>query len=124
MKLVSRYAAVGIWNSIFGVSNFIVLSRFMLQAPDVLVLGISYGISIVQAHFSQRNIVWRSKAEYLPELLKFSSAYLLQFFINTFLLLLSEGLFGLSREIRQMLIVVLLTVVFYFVNKRGVFRVK
>jgi putative flippase GtrA len=124
MKLVSRYAAVGIWNSIFGVSNFIVLSRFMLQAPDVLVLGISYGISIVQAHFSQRNIVWRSKAEYLPELLKFSSAYLLQFFINTFLLLLSEGLFGLSREIRQMLIVVFLTVVFYFVNKRGVFRVK
>jgi len=124
MKLVSRYAAVGIWNSIFGVSNFIVLSRFMLQAPDVLVLGISYGISIVQAHFSQRNMVWRSKAEYLPELLKFSSAYLLQFFINTFLLLLSEGLFGLSREIRQMLIVVFLTVVFYFVNKRGVFRVK
>jgi putative flippase GtrA len=124
MKLVSRYAAVGIWNSIFGVSNFIVLSRFMLQAPDVLVLGISYGISIVQAHFSQRNIVWRSKAEYLPELLKFSSAYLLQFFINTFLLLLSEGLFGLSREIRQMLIVVFLTAVFYFVNKRGVFRVK
>jgi putative flippase GtrA len=124
MKLVSRYAAVGIWNTIFGVSNFIVLSRFMLQAPDVLVLGISYGISIVQAHFSQRILVWRSKAEYLPELLKFSSAYLLQFFINTFLLLLSGGFFGLSREIRQMLIVVLLAVVFYFVNKRGVFRVK
>jgi putative flippase GtrA len=118
------YTAVGIWNSIFGVTNFIVLSRLMLQAPDVLVLGISYGISILQAHFSQRNLVWRSKAEYLPELLKFSSAYLLQFFINTFLLLLSEGLIDLSREVRQVLIVVFLTVVFYFVNKRGVFHVK
>ena len=124
MKLVSRYAAVGIWNSIFGVFNFIVLSRFIVQAPDVLILGISYGISIVQAHFSQRNLVWRSKAQYFPELLKFSSAYLLQFLINAVLLLLSAGIIDLSREVRQVIIVLFLTIVFYFVNKRGVFRVK
>ena len=124
MKLVSRYAAVGIWNSFFGVFNFIVLSRFILQAPDLLILGISYGISIVQAHFSQRNLVWRSKAQYFPELLKFSSAYLLQFLINAILLLLSAGIIDLSREARQVFIVLFLTIVFYFVNKRGVFRVK
>jgi putative flippase GtrA len=123
MKLFSRYAAVGIWNSIFGVLNFIILSQLIKQAPDVLVLAISYAISIVQAHYSQRHLVWKSKAEYLPELLKFASAYLLQFFINVALLVISEDLVDVSREVRQVLIVALLTVVFYFVNKRGVFRV-
>ena len=123
MKPASRYLLAGIWNSIFGVVTFITLSRLMSQTPDVLVLAFSYGISIVQAHFSQRNLVWMSKAEYLPELLKFASAYLLQFLINVFLLLTSEKLLSISTEVRQVLIVIFLTAVFYFVNKRGVFRV-
>ena len=124
MKLVSRYAAIGIWNSFFGILNFVILSRLMQTAPDLLVLAISYVISTVQAHLSQRHLVWRSKAAYFPELLKFASAYLLQFFVNVALLMLSENLFELSREFRQILIVVFLTVVFYFINKRGVFRVE
>jgi putative flippase GtrA len=122
VKLRSRYLLVGIWNSIFGVTTFIILSSLLGQAPDVLVLAISYGISIVQAHFSQRNLVWRTKTAYLSELLKFSSAYLLQFVLNTALLMSSEGLFDLSREVRQVFIVLFLTVLFYFINKRGVFR--
>lgn len=124
MKLVSRYVAVGIWNSIFGIFTFIILSRLMDQVPDIWVLALSYGISIAQAHFSQRRLVWRSKAAYCRELLVFSSAYLLQFFINVVLLLFTEDLFNLAREVRQVLIVLPLTVVFYFVNKRGVFHVK
>ncbi len=123
MKLFSRYAAVGIWNSIFGVLNFIILSQLIEQARDVIVLAISYAISIVQAHYSQRHLVWKSKAEYLPELLMFASAYLLQFLINVALLVISEDIVDVSREVRQVLIVALLTVVFYFVNRRGVFRV-
>jgi putative flippase GtrA len=124
MKLVSRYAAVGIWNSVFGVSSFIVLSRLMAQAPDIYVLAGSYGISIIQSHFSQRYFVWRSRASYFGELLKFSSAYILQFLINIILLSFSERVVDLSREVRQLIIALLLTLVFYFVNKRGVFRVK
>lgn len=124
MKLVSRYATVGIWNSIFGVSSFIVLSRLLEQAPDIYVLAGSYGISIIQAHFSQRCFVWQSRSPYFPELLKFSSAYILQFLINTILLSLSERMVDLSREVRQLIIALLLTLGFYFVNKRGVFRVE
>jgi hypothetical protein len=123
MKLVSRYVVIGIWNSIFGVTVFIILSRLLKQTPDLLILALSYAISIIQAHFTQREIVWRTKTAYLPELIKFSSAYFMQFLINTCLLLLSAVLFEISREVRQGLIVLLLTFVFYFVNKRGVFRV-
>ncbi len=124
MKLVSRYAAVGIWNSIFGISTFVVLSRLLDQAPDVYILAGSYGISIIQAHSSQRYLVWQSKSAYLPELLKFTSAYMLQFLINIVLLYLSDVLTDLSREIRQVMIALLLTLIFYFVNKRGVFYVE
>ena len=124
MPLFSRYLIVGIWNSIFGVSSFIVISILMKSTQDIYVLAISYGISIIQAHYSQRRLVWRSNFQYLPEVLKFSSSYILQFIINIALLKTTEDMFELSREIRQVLIVLLLTVVFYFVNKRGVFRVK
>lgn len=123
MKLVSRYALVGIWNSIFGVANFLLLSRLLGQSPDALVLAFSYFVSIIQAHYSQRHFVWRTTNPYLPELLKFSSAYVMQFTFNAVFLVFSEGWFNLSREIRQIFIVILLTIVFYFVNKRGVFRV-
>ncbi len=122
MKLVSRYAAVGIWNSFFGVLNFIVLSRLFTLALDVLVLAISYAISIVQAHFSQRYFVWRSKAKYLPELLRFSWSYLFQFLINATILQCTEGLLELSREARQILIALFLAGLFYKINKKRVFR--
>jgi putative flippase GtrA len=114
---------VGIWNSLFGISNFYLLSIVFDTWPDLVVLGCSYIISIVQAHLAQRKFVWQSKAAYLSELARFSSAYILQFAINSSLLLLSENWLTVSREIRQTVIVIFLTIVFYFVNKRGVFRV-
>jgi putative flippase GtrA len=124
MKLVSRYVAVGIWNTIFGVSSFISISLLMDKTPDIFVLAVSYGVSIIQAHSSQRYFVWKSKSPYFPELLKFSSAYVLQFFVNAIFLYFSEGVIDLSREVRQVIITLLLTLVFYFINKRGVFRVE
>lgn len=123
MRVGSRYLLVGIWNSLFGISNFYLLSIIFDTWPDLVVLGCSYIISIVQAHLAQRKLVWQSKAAYFSELARFSSAYILQFAINSFLLVLSENWLTVNREIRQTVIVIFLTIVFYFINKRGVFRV-
>ena len=123
MRKGSRYLLVGIWNSLFGISNFYLLSILFDTWPDLVVLGCSYIISIVQAHVAQRRFVWQSKSAYFPELARFSSAYILQFAINSALLVLSDMWLTVNREIRQTVIVIFLTVVFYFVNKRGVFRV-
>jgi putative flippase GtrA len=123
MRVESRYLLVGIWNSLFGISNFYLLSIIFNTWLDLAVLGCSYVISIVQAHLAQRKFVWQSKAVYFPELARFASAYALQFFINSALLVLSEMWLTINREIRQTVIVVFLTIVFYFVNQRGVFRV-
>ena len=123
MKLRYRYVLVGIWNSLFGVSSFYMLSIAFVEWRDLVVLAFSYVISVVQAHIAQRKYVWGSNSSYLPELARFASAYILQFFINSALLVLSEMWFPADREIRQTIIVVLLTTVFYFVNKKGVFHV-
>ena len=123
MSVGSRYLLVGIWNSLFGISNFYLLSIIFNTWPDLIVLGCSYIISIMQAHIVQRKFVWHSKSAYFPELSRFSSAYILQFAINSSLLVLSDVWLTVDREIRQTVIVIFLTIVFYFVNKRGVFRV-
>lgn len=123
MNVGSRYLSVGIWNSLFGITNFYLLSILLNSWTDLAVLGCSYIISIVQAHLAHRRFVWQSKSAYFPELGRFSSAYILQFLINSALLVLSDTWFTVNREIRQALIIIFLTILFYFVNKRGVFRV-
>jgi putative flippase GtrA len=87
-------------------------------------LLISYLVSIVQAHFMQRKFVWSSTEKYVQELVRFSGAYISQFVANLVLLQIFVRFIGLNRSVSQVIIVVLLTVVMFFVNKNGVFRVK
>jgi len=124
VKSTTRYLLVGIWNSLFGVGVFLVLSQSFPKLFDSVILLFSYFISIVQAHFSQRKFVWSSQAGYLGELARFSGAYISQFVVNLILLQIFVRYFGLNRSVSQMIIVVLLTIGMYFINKKGVFRVK
>ena len=123
-KQRNRYLVVGVWNSIFGISCFYFLSAQFIDTPDVVVLGYSYFVSIIQAHFFQRKFVWRSKASYFPELTKFFIVYIIQFIINSILLILSNNYLSTPRELSQTVILVIITVCFYFINKKGVFHAK
>jgi putative flippase GtrA len=93
------------------------------EGNSISILGASYIFSTLQAHFSQRKFVWKSESEYLPELLKFSSVYLLQFFLNSVLLVIMNSFMETSREVNQILIIFVLTIVFFYINKNGVFNV-
>ena len=124
MKVTTRYVLVGIWNSIFGVGIFLLLSKSFPKLYDSVILLFSYIISIVQAHFTQRKFVWESKESYFGELFRFSGAYISQFVVNLILLQIFVHLFGLGRSVSQVVIVILLTGVMFFINKKGVFRVK
>jgi len=90
---------------------------------DLFVLSLSYSISIIQAHLTQRIFVWKSKGKYVPELLRFSAAYIAQYFANIILLTWTGNISDFSREARQGAIIVLLTLIMFIINKRGVFRV-
>jgi putative flippase GtrA len=119
---LARYILVGVWNTFFGISTFVFLSLIFKEGNSILILGLSYLFSTIQAHFSQRQFVWNSNSEYLPELFKFSSYYLLQFALNSVLLVTMNSFMQTSREINQILIVMILTVVFFYINKNGVFN--
>ena len=124
MKTTTRYLLVGIWNSVFGVGIFLILSLSLPDLSDSLILLISYLVSIVQAHFMQRKFVWSSTERYFQELVRFSGAYISQFVANLILLQIFVRFIGLNRSVSQVIIVLILTVMMYFVNKNGVFRVK
>ena len=124
MKTTTRYLLVGIWNSVFGVGIFLILSLSLPELSDSLILLISYLVSIVQAHFMQRKFVWSSTERYFQELVRFSGAYISQFVANLVLLQIFVRFIGLNRSVSQVIIVLLLTVGMFFVNKNGVFRVK
>ena len=124
MKTTTRYLLVGLWNSVFGVGIFLILSLSFPKLSDSLILLIAYVVSIVQAHFMQRKFVWSSKERYFQELVRFSGAYISQFVANLVLLQIFVRFVGLNRSVSQVIIVLILTVVMYFVNKNGVFRAK
>jgi len=115
---------VGVWNTIFGIMSFLIISKILKNSPDLLVLSVSSGIGVLQSHASQRYFVWHSKQLYFAELGKFAVAYLGYFLANLIFLAFSSWVTDLSREIRQIAILVFLTFVFYFVNKKGVFHAK
>ena len=124
MKTTTRYLLVGIWNSVFGVGIFLILSLSLPELSDSLILLISYLVSIVQAHFMQRKFVWSSTEKYFQELVRFSGAYISQFVANLILLQIFVRFIGLNRSASQVIIVLILTIVMFFVNKNGVFRAK
>ena len=72
----------------------------------------------------QRKFVWSSTERYFQELVRFSGAYISQFVVNLVLLQIFVRFVGLNRSVSQVIIVLILTVVMYFVNKNGVFRAK
>ena len=124
MKTTTRYLLVGFWNSVFGVGIFLILSQSFPKLSDSLILLIAYVVSIVQAHFMQRKFVWSSNERYFQELVRFSGAYISQFVANLVLLQVFVRFVGLNRSVSQVIIVLILTVVMYFVNKNGVFRAR
>jgi putative flippase GtrA len=124
VKTTTRYLLVGLWNSVFGVGIFLILSQSFPKLSDSLILLIAYVVSIVQAHFMQRKFVWSSEERYFQELVRFSGAYISQFVANLVLLQIFVRFVGLNRSVSQVIIVLILTVVMYFVNKNGVFRAK
>ena len=124
MKTTTRYLLVGLWNSVFGVGIFLILSQSFPKLSDSLVLLIAYVVSIVQAHFMQRKFVWNSSEKYFQELVRFSGAYISQFVANLVLLQIFVRFVGLNRSVSQVIIVLILTVIMFFVNKNGVFRAK
>ena len=118
-----RYLLIGAWNSVFGfLTFFLFIQWFDSESGHFLALTLSYVLSIVQSHAMQRRYVWESRAPYILELSRFSYSYVAQYGLNTFGLFVCVNLLDMSATLSQILLVAVLTISFFFVNKNLVFK--
>jgi len=92
-RFLLRYLVVGTWNTLFGIAVFTALQLAWGDRVNYLVvLSISQVVGVIQAHATQRFLVWRSKAPYLVELGRFGVVYLGSYIANAALLAFSVEL--------------------------------
>jgi len=117
-----KYVIAGIWNSIFGVVLFATLLHlFEDELSYAITLGFSYPISIVQSHYVQRGFVWESSYSYKKELTRFGAVYLFQFAANLTLLSIAVEILGFPVLISQIVIVAILILISFVINKKWTF---
>ena len=118
-----RYLIVGGWNTVFGIGVFALLWFLLDEVWSYgLVLLVAQVIAVLQAPWSQRTFVWRSKGSFLPELGRFALVYTLTYLANLGLLALSVEILGLPVLGAQMVITFLMVVVTFAVNRTWTFR--
>jgi putative flippase GtrA len=117
------YLAVGGWNTVFGYLNFVVL-YYVLQArlPVMVILIISYAISIANAYICYRYIVFRSRGSVSREMPRFTSVYLVALAANLVILPLALRWLPLSVYVVQALFTVAVVVLSYLGHKYFSFR--
>ena len=85
--MVLRYLVVGAWNTVFGVALFTAMQiAWGERVGYLLLLSVAQVVAVVQAHATQRFLVWHSRAPYLAELGRFSLVYLGSYIANAALL--------------------------------------
>lgn len=118
----SRYLLVGIWNALFSLSFYFFLLWFLNKNNYQIALFISYVFSTVQAHFTQRNLVWRSKAPYLPEMSKFAVGVVGQYFANAIILFVAVEIGKITPFLAQPAVALIVALGSYFYNQKHVFK--
>jgi putative flippase GtrA len=120
--LKARYFIVGLWNTVFGLVLFLLLLNVFSYLNYSMLLVCSFLISTGQSHFMQRRLVWKSKARYGREFLKFLGVTSGTFLINLLALPLLVEVLNWPVYRSQILLVICLTLLGYFYQKYHVFK--
>ncbi len=117
-----RYVAIGLWNTLFGIGSFYFLWRISHESNYKLVLFLSFCLSNVQSHFTQRFVVWKSKNPYFPELKRFFVGAIGLFFLNLSLLTFLVEVFKYPPFEVQVFLTFAVVVLSFFFQKYAVFK--
>lgn len=117
------YLGVGGWNTLFGYLNFALLYYLLSDRTSVVViLLISYALSITNAYVCYRYIVFRSIGSVRRELPRFTSVYLVALAANLVVLPLALRLLPVNAYVVQALFTAAVVVVSYLGHKHFSFR--
>jgi putative flippase GtrA len=107
----------------FGLGLFAVMQHLVGDVIGyVAVLTTSTVIAVLQAHIVHRRWVWASTQPYWGELMRFSSVYVVQYFVNLALLAVAVEWLGLPVIPSQFVITGALVVSSYVAHRFWTFR--
>ena len=118
-----RFILVGGYNSVFGYVVFALLELLLRDRLHYLVsLCLAYFISIFNSFFSFRIFVFCSKGKFLHEYIKVSIVYLGYLLLNMTLLYFFKSIIGVNIFIAQIICILILSVLSYFIHKNFSFK--
>jgi putative flippase GtrA len=121
-KLTARYVVVGSWNMAFGITMFTL--TYLLVGSDksyVLVAAIAHPINVIQAHFMQRKIVWKSGNNYFPELFRFAIVQTQGFISTLAMMSILIEFFKFKVIISQIISTLIITFITFLIMKYWTF---
>ena len=117
------YLVVGGWNTLFGFLAFSAL-YFLLHARlgYAIIFIASYALSMLNAYWGYKLIVFRSPGTFLQEFPRFSVVYVIALGVNLVVFPWLTRTIGLDPYLSQAIFTVALVICTYIVNKRFSFR--
>ena len=120
-----KYLLVGFYNTIFGYFVFISLFyNFSLTVNYSLLLAISHIVSVTNNFFLYRAILFKLKEKILRNYLRFQLVYFYIYIINLILLVFLVNTMSWNIYLSQGLIIIITTILSYFLNKNYSFSKK
>ena len=121
-RVFVRYLLVGVWNTVFGIVLFTIMQlTWGDRIGYAALLSIAQVIAVIQAHVTQRYLVWHSRAPYLRELGRFSLVYVGAYLANLALLTVAVEVFDLPVLPSQYVITVVVIGVTFIANRSWAF---
>lgn len=114
---------VGAWNAFFSLLVFWVLLTLFagVAAAHHIALTLSTIVNVLQSHYSQRRIVWRSSQPYAPELRRFACLQFSLVVVNYFILSIGVDVFGFSPIFIQAVAVAIVVILSFIGSRNRVF---
>lgn len=120
-----RYLIIGGWNTVFGYGVFAVLYFYLSDSIHYLViLSLSYIISITNAYIGYKLFVFRTKGNILKEYFRFYVVYGVSFFINLAILPLLVEILAINIYVAQAMVTIITIIGSYVLHKNFSFRGK
>ncbi len=118
-----RYLIIGGWNTVFGYGVFVALYFWFADSIHYLViLSISYILSITNAYIGYKLLVFRTKGNILREYLRFYVVYGASFLFNLATLPLFVEILNLNMYAAQAIVTMITILGSYVMHKNFSFK--
>jgi putative flippase GtrA len=118
-----RYLLVGAFNTLFGVTTFVLLQKLLgAHVGYLVVLVVSWVINVLEAFLTYRFLVFRVRGQFILDLARFSSVYAASFAFNLAALPLAVEVLGLPVIGAQLGVLVVVVLASYVAHSSFSFR--